>query len=129
MNLTRRALPGLLLLPVVAAAQAVHPSVPRRGPNGGQLVVAGGHPIELVVSGTALTLYLNDEDGRPSPSARAAGRVTVQAGGQTATVSLSPAEPNRLVGTLTSSVAVGTRLVFNGALGDGHRVTARYMID
>jgi hypothetical protein len=129
MRLARRALPALLLLPGAAAAQTAQPTAPRRGPNGGQVVVADGHPIELVASGTALTLYLSEEDGRPSPSARASGRVTVQAGGRTETVNLSPAEPNRLVGTLAAPLAAGARVVFNGTLGDGHRVTARYAIE
>jgi hypothetical protein len=125
MNTTRRALAALLLLPCAARAQ----NAPRRGPNGGPVVLADGHPIELVVSGTTLTLFLNEENGRPASSARASGRATVQAGGQTATVSLTPAEPNRLVGTLAAPLAAGARVVFNGTMSDGHRVTARYVIE
>ena len=124
----RRALFALpLALP--AAVSAAAQTTPRRGPNGGQVVVVDGHPIEMVASGTTLTLYLNEEDGRPAPSARASGRATVQAGGRTATVDLSPAEPNRLVGTLAAPLAAGARVVFNGAMGDGHRITARYVVE
>jgi hypothetical protein len=125
MTLRRQILTGLLLLPGIAAAQPARP----RGPNGGQVVTADGHPLELVIAGTALTLYLNDESGRPSPSARASGRVTIQAGGQTATVTLAPAAPNRLVGTLAAPPAAGARIVFTGAMSDGHRVTARYVLE
>jgi hypothetical protein len=126
---TRRTLLAAAL-PIAAAAPAfAQNAAARRGPNGGQVVTADGHPIELVVSGTSLTLYLNDHDGRPASSARASGRVTVQAGGQTATANLAPAEPNRLVGTLAAPLSAGARVVFNGALGDGHRVTARYVVD
>lgn len=125
MNLTRRMLPAMLLVPGLAMAQPARP----RGPNGGQVVTADGHPIELVLSGTTLTLFLNEEAGRPSSSARATGRVTVQAGGQTATVALTPAEPNRMVGTLAAPLAPGARVVFTGTMSDGHRVTARYVIE
>lgn len=125
MTTSRRALPALLLTPAAALAQA--PA--RRGPNGGLLAMADGHPIELVIAGTALTFYLNEDIGRPSPSARASGRATVQAGGQTATVALTPAEPNRLVGTLAAPLAAGARVVLNGTMGDGHRVTARFVLE
>jgi hypothetical protein len=129
MNPTRRALPALLLLPGVALAQAPAQGGARRGPNGGLVTVADGHPLELLVTGTDATLFLNGEDGRPSPSARANGRLTIQAGGQTSTVTLRPAEPNRLVGTRPAPLAAGARVVFNGAMSDGHRVTARYVIE
>lgn len=127
-TMTRRFL-ATLLMPAPAGAALAQGAASRRGPNGGQVVSADGHPIELVLSGTTLTLFLNGEDGRPSPSARANGRATVQAGGQTATVALAPAEPNRLVGTLAAPLAAGARVVFTGTLGDGHRVTARYVVE
>jgi hypothetical protein len=129
MNLPRRLLTALLLAPGIAAAQPARPRGPHGGPNGGQVVVADGHPIELVIAGTELTLFLNGEDGRPSASARASGRVSVQAGGQTATVPLRPAEPNRLVGTLAAPLAGAARVVFTGVLGDGHRATARWALE
>ncbi len=125
MNLSRRILPGKLLLPAAALAQQRAP----RGPHGGPVVTADGHPIELILSGTTLTLFVSEENGRPMSSARASGRVTVQAGGQTATVTLAPAEPNRLVGTLAAPLAAGARVVFTGTLSDGHRVTARYVVE
>ncbi|MBY0336527.1 MAG: hypothetical protein K2X11_07930, partial [Acetobacteraceae bacterium] len=117
---TRRGLAGLLLLTPPGAALA-QGAAPRRGPNGGPVVVADGHPIELVLSGTTLTLFVTEENGRPMATARASGRATVQAGGQTATVSLTPAEPNRLVGTLAAPLAAGARVVFNVYLSDAHR--------
>lgn len=125
MNLSRRILPAMWLLPASALAQ--QPA--RRGPNGGPVGTADGHPIELVLSGTTLTLFVSEENGRPMSSARANGRVTVQAAGQTATVTLAPAEPNRLVATLAAPLAPGARVVFTGTLSDGHRVTARYIVD
>ncbi|MBK1657278.1 hypothetical protein [Paracraurococcus ruber] len=128
MTPTRRGLAAILL--ATSAGPALAQGTPaRRGPNGGLVAIADGHPIELLLAGTTLTLFLSGEDGRPSPSARASGRATVQAGGQTASVTLTPAEPNRLVGTLAAPLAAGARVVFNGTLGDGHRVTARYVLE
>lgn len=121
MTLSRRILPALLL-PAIAVAQA-------RGRNGGQVVTADGHPIELVLSGTVLTLFLSEENGQPMPSARATGRATVQADGRTTTIALRPAAPDRLVGSLAAPLPAGARVVFTGTLGDGHRVTARYVVE
>jgi len=111
-----------LLVPGLALSQRA----PTRGPNGGLVTVADGHPIELVVEGQTVTLFLNGENGRPAPSREASGRVVIQAGGQTATVSLAPAEPNRLVGQLPAPLPVGARLLFTGVMADGHRIQARY---
>lgn len=114
-----------LLVPSLAWSQRA----PARGPNGGMVVVADGHPIELVVEGQTVTLFLNGENGRPSPSRGASGRVVVQAGGQTATVNLAPAEPNRLVGQLAAPLAAGARMVFTGTMTDGHRIQARFTLE
>lgn len=120
---------------MLAAALAAFPAAAfaqrgvTRGPNGGQVVVADGHPIELLVEGLGVTLFLNGENGRPAPSRGASGRVVVQAGGQTATVALAAAEPNRLVGRLAAPLAAGARLVFTGSMADGHRIQARYTLE
>jgi hypothetical protein len=116
---------AFLLMPSLAWSQRA----PTRGPNGGLVVVADGHPIEMVVDGQTVTFFLNGENGRPEPSRGASGRVVIQAGGQTATVSLTPAEPNRLVGRLAAPLAAGARLVFTGAMADGHRIQARYTME
>ncbi len=116
---------AFLLMPGLARSQRA----PTRGPNGGMVAVADGHPIELVVEGQTVTFFLNGENGRPEPSRGASGRVVIQAGGQTATVSLTPAEPNRLVGQLAVPLAAGARLVFTGAMADGHRIQARYSME
>lgn len=120
---TRRILLAAPFLAMPALAQ------PARGPNGGQVVVDHGHPIELVVAGTALTIHFGDEGGRPIPSRGASGRVVVQAGGRTVNLTLQPAEPNRLTGTLPAPLAAGGRVVFTGQMADGHRVSARFVIE
>lgn len=125
MLLRRTFAAAILLVPCLALAQRA----PTRGPHGGMVVLADGHPIELVVEGQTLTLFLNGENGQPAPSRGASGRVVVQADGQTATISLAAAEPNRLVGQLAAPLAKGARLVFSGAMADGHRIQARYTLE
>jgi len=124
--LHRRMLAAVIVL---APGLALSQRAPTRGPNGGIVVVADGHPIELVVAGQSITLFLNGEDGRPAPSRGASGRAVVQAGGQTATVALAPAEPNRLVGQLAAPLTAGARLIFTGTMSDGHRIQARYTVE
>ncbi|WP_207540398.1 hypothetical protein [Sabulicella rubraurantiaca] len=125
MNLIRRGVVALLLVPGLAGAQSAR----SRGPNGGLVVIVDGHPVELVASGTEVILFVSDEQGRPSSTRQASGRLTIQAEGRTSTVTLRPAEPNRLVGALQAPLASGARLVFNGTIDHGHRVTARYVIE
>lgn len=125
---TRRSLAGLLLLAPPGAALA-QSATPRRGRNGGPVALVDGHPVELVLSATEVTLFVSDEQGRPSSTREASGRLTVQAGGQTSTVTLRPAEPNRLVGTLAAPLAPGARVVFTGTIEHGHRGTARYVVE
>jgi hypothetical protein len=121
------ALPGLATAPLAARAQGSG-QAPARGPNGGRVVVSDGHPVEFVASGPELTFFLQDDDGSPLRTRGVSGRAVVQQGGQTATVQLAPAEPNRLVGRLEAPVAPGARVVFSAAL-HGHRMQARFVAD
>jgi hypothetical protein len=113
--------------PLAAMAQGTAQR-PSRGPNGGRVVVADGHPVELVASGTELTFFLRDDDGTPRATRGVSGRAVVQQGGQTTTVQLAPAEPNRLVGRLEAPLAPNARVVFSAAL-HGHRLQARFVND
>ena len=121
-------LPVTAAAPMTAMAQGSAQQRPARGPNGGRVVVADGHPVEFVASGAELTFFLRDDDGTPLETRRINGRAVVQQGGQTATVPLTPAEPNRLVGRLEGPLTPGARVVFSAAL-HGHRLQARFVAD
>lgn len=98
-----------------------------RGPNGGPVVNADGHLIEMVTAGTELTLFLR-EDGEPIMSAGTKNaRAVIQDGGKTQTIQLQPAVPNRLVGTLPQPLGPGARVVVSATLPDGHAVQARFV--
>lgn len=123
MIMTRRILLAAPVLAMPAMAQ------PARGPNGGPVVVDHGHPIELVVQGTTLTIHFGEEGGRPTSSRGASGRAVVQSGGRTVNLALQPAEPNRLTATLPAPLAAGARVAFTGQMADGHRVAARFVVE
>lgn len=119
----------ILVLPVAALAQGPTQAPtqgPARGPNGGLVAVVEGHGVELAPNGTGLVLHLTDEDGKPT-QARAGARAVVQQGGRTLTVPLTPAPPNRLVGTLPAPLERGARVVVSATLADGHAIQARFV--
>ncbi|MBY0296770.1 MAG: hypothetical protein K2X71_12130 [Methylobacterium sp.] len=95
------------------------------GPNGGQTTVADGHPIEFVSRDREITFFVAGEDGKPLDTSGLNARAIVQAGGRTETVSLAPAAPNRLVGTVAAPLAVGSKLVLTSRI-HGHSVQARF---
>ena len=110
-------------LPLSAAAHDV-----AKGPNGGPVVDSGGHHLEMVSSGTELTIFLSEEDDSPIQSAGSKNaRAVVQHAGKTATVPLQPAAPNKLVGALPQPLGTGARVVVSATLPDGHAVQARFV--
>ena len=121
----------LLALGVAAAlplAALAHES--GKGPNGGPVVDAAGHHVEMVAKGKDLVLYLTEEADRPLASSGAKNaRAIIQDGGKTATVQLAPAEPNKLVGTLAQPLGKGARVVVSATMADGHAVQARFVND
>jgi hypothetical protein len=110
-------------LPLAALAHEV-----AKGPNGGAVVDSSGHHVEMVAKGMDLVLFLIEADHKPLASAGAKNaRAIVQDGGKTATVPLSPAEPNKLVRTLPSPLGSGARVVVSATMADGHAVQARFV--
>ena len=110
---------GMIAISGVAAAQAT------KGSNGGAVVKSEGHPIEFVRNGLDITFYVGDHDGSPVPTKDMKGRATIQDGGKTVTVPLSPTTPNRMSGKLQAELSPKAIVVFSGSL-QGHTLTARY---
>jgi hypothetical protein len=105
-------------LPNLAAAQT-------KGSNGGPVVKSQGHPIEFVRKGTEIVFYVGDDDGSPLPTKDMRGRATIQDGGKTVTVPLTPASPNMMTGKLQAELTPKAIVVFSASL-HGHSLTARY---
>jgi hypothetical protein len=109
--------------PLVASAHEL-----AKGPNGGPVVDSAGHHVEMVAKGTEFVLFLTEADDKPLASAGTKNaRAIVQDGGKTATVALQPAEPNRLIGTLSQPLGPGARVVVSATMADGHGVQARFV--
>jgi hypothetical protein len=116
------------LFPMLVAALAAmpHPTAAQtKGSNGGPVVKSQGHPIEFVRKGLDIVFYLGDDDGSPLSTKEMRGRATIQDGGKTATVPLSPAGPNMMTGKLQSEPTPKAIVVFSASL-HGHTLTARY---
>lgn len=119
-----RSITALALIGLVSTASAHELA---KGPNGGPLVDVAGHHIEMVAKGTELVLILTDAADKPLSSAGTkAARAIVQDAGKTATVALSPVEPNKLVGTLAQPLGTGARVVISATLADGRALQARF---
>lgn len=105
-------------MPDLAAAQT-------KGSNGGPVVKSQGHPIEFVRKGADIVFYVGDDDGSPLPTKDMRGRATIQDGGKTVTVPLTPASPNMMSGKLQAELSSKAIVVLSASL-HGHSLTARY---
>ena len=116
----------LLPASLLAAALLVGPAFAQKaGLNGGQTVVADGHPIELVATDAQLTFFVLGEDGKPLDTAGLAAKAYLQAAGKTVTVALAPEAPNKLTGALPTPLAKGAKVVLSTKV-HGHGVQARF---
>ncbi len=95
------------------------------GPNGGQVVMAEDHPVELVVTDKGLTFFVSEEGGKPADTTGLTGRAYIQAGGKTETVALKGAAPNRFVGDLKAPLPPGAKIVLSARV-HGHGLQARF---
>ena len=113
---------AITALPDFAAAQTKQT---KKGSNGGPVVTSQGHPIEFVRKGLEIVFYVSDDDGSPLSTKEMRGRATIQDGGKTVTVPLTPSSPNMMVGKIQAELTPQARVVFSANL-HGHSLTARY---
>ena len=96
----RFAIASIALLFSAAGALAQQAGGHAHASNGGQVQKIGKYEAELVVRGTELTLYLNDENDKPAEASSFAATALVLAkGNQQKAIELKPAGGNKLVGT------------------------------
>src|SRR5215475_2674029 len=101
----------------------------KKGPNGGEVVVMEGHPIEFVAKGREITFFIIEDDGKsPTPTTGYSGRAVIQDAGKTFAVALAPAEPNRFVGQLATPLGPKARVVLSAKV-PGHTLQARFTTD
>lgn len=99
-----------------------------KGPNGGLMVTAGEHHLELVSQGAEIVVFLMDKKHEPVPAKGANGRAIVQAGGKTSTIVLSAGDGNRLVGKAESPLATGARVVVSASVPGAATVQGRFVV-
>ena len=80
-----------LLAAALVASTAANAHEPRKGPNGGTLVDAGDHHVELVAAGNEVRVYVSDAADAPLPSDDFKGTAILLVGGKPARVPLAPA--------------------------------------
>ena len=115
----------LAMIALIAAIPDYAAAQTKTGSNGGPIVKSQGHPIEFVRKGTDIVFYVGDDDGSPLSTKDMKGRATVQDGGKTVTVPLSPSSPNMMTGKLQAELSPKAVVVFSANL-HGHSLTARY---
>ena len=103
-----------------------------KGPNGGMVTKADGHPIEFVNNGqeivfffSDIVFFFSDDDGSPMSMKGVDARAVVQDGGKTTTVPLAAAEPNKMIGKLQAPLNPRARVVVSAKL-HGHSLQARF---
>ena len=118
----------LLIAAILALLTAGTPAFAQKtGPNGGMIGGTGGHQTELVVSPTALTVYLL-EHGKPHGSKGVVLRAVVQEGGKTAAINFVDEDGKRLVAKLAAPLGTGAIVVLTGKDDHGDAFNARYVI-
>jgi hypothetical protein len=83
---------------VVASPALAHET---KGPNGGRMVDAGDHHVELVVSPTKVVVFLTDGSEKPVATTSYKGTTILVANGKAQRIALEPGQVNQLTGTST----------------------------
>jgi len=113
----------LLALMLASPAAAHEPGI---GPNGGMRVDAGPYRVELVPSGSLVTVHITMDDDSAVDTAKMSGIAILLIDGRPVRVPLAPAEP----GTLSADAGVAVPAEVKGAVqivgADGVTVQAKY---
>lgn len=116
---------GLLLLPALAAAQEHGHSH-----HGGQEVRIGKYEVELTVTGSELTLHVNDtNDQHVDTKGFSATAVVLAKGNEQKSVELSHAGENKLVGKLDFATDARFRATVTLRAPEGEVGKGRYNLD
>ena len=100
---------ALIALAATLAASAAQAHEPRPGPNGGTLVDAGAHHVELVATDTSVEVYLSDVADAPVSSDGFKGTAILLVGGKPQRVALEPAGGSLLTGQAAAPIPAPAR--------------------
>jgi hypothetical protein len=118
------AIVAALALSLPAIAQHKHGS--QKGPNGGQMQDVAGVHVELVTSGSTITLNVFDEANKPVSTQGFSGSALVVSGADRETVSLTPSGENALTGEARKPIGSGSAVTILLKTASGKSGQARY---
>jgi len=124
-------LAALAAAPVLAHDDATLDTV--AAPHGGQLRMAAGYHLELVVAPDAsadkdhaVAVYVTDHAGAPQPAAGLSATALIQSGGKRAAVALKPDGDNRLSGVGRYQAGPDMKVVVSLVQADKPPLQARF---
>jgi hypothetical protein len=97
-----------------------------KGPNGGRVVDASPHHIELVVKDKAVSVFVTDADDKPVQVVGFKGLAVLTIGGKAQRIALSPQDGNRIAGTANVTVPPDVRGVVQVTGPDGKTAQGRF---
>ena len=116
----------IVLALALAACSTAHGHEAQQGPNGGTLVDAGTHHLELVTDGPNVQIYLSDAADSPVPSDGFKGTAVLLVGGKPQRVILEPAGASLLSGEAATPVATPVKGAVQLTGPDGTTVQAKF---
>ena len=119
------ALTFLLAMALPAGAQHAHDHKPR---HGGIVKETAGQVYELVVTPSAIAVWVSDEADKPVGTAGATATLTLIDSGSRVEVPLAPAGGNRLAATGTFAVKKGMAALLKVAVGGKEIARLRYTL-
>ena len=97
-----------------------------KGPNGGRVVDAGAHHVEMVVKGPTVTVYVTDSADKPVGVSGFKGLAILTVGGKAQRIILAPQEGTRLTGTAPMALPAQAKGVVQLTTSDGKTAQGRF---
>ena len=121
---------AVTLAPLPAAAHTDEMLAGRKGPNGGDLKVAGAYHVEFVVRGSDVRLYLYDHADAPADASKVSASAQLLVGKERLSVDLKPTgkPPNELAGSAPNALSGEVRAVVRLQPAQGEPQQVRYTL-
>jgi hypothetical protein len=97
-----------------------------KGPNGGRVVDAAPHHVELVVKDRSVTVFVTDSADKPISLAGFKGLAILTVSGKAQRIVLKPQDDTRLVGIAAVSLPANVRGVVQVTGPDGKTAQGRF---
>jgi hypothetical protein len=125
MKLKISAIASLAVLAALSMTPACAHEV-QKGPNGGRVVDAAPHHVELVIKDQTVTVFVSDADEKPLAVTGFKGLAILTVGGKAQRIVLAPQDGSRLTGTSPVAVPDTVKGVVQLTGPDGKTTQARF---